>query len=267
VSSLSASAPSSLTGAGVPKARERETRLFRRYARFGDLRAREELFHRLFPLARKLASRYLRAGESPEDILQVAAIGLLKAIDRFDPEQGIAFPTFATPTILGELRRHFRDHAWAIRVSRSDQERVIALSAVSLRLSAQLRRSPTSAEIASATGWTREQVLEALELAGVGRPVSLDERVEGATRDSSTLTEVLGDVDTGFARVEDRAALFFALRRLPERERQVLVLYFFEGLKQSEIGDRIGISQMHVSRILQRALKRANALVHGTRAG
>jgi RNA polymerase sigma-B factor len=242
-------------------------RLFRRYARFGDLRAREELFHRLFPLARKLASRYLRAGEPPDDLLQVAAIGLLKAIDRFDPERGIAFPTFAAPTILGELRRHFRDHTWAVRVPRSDQERVLTLNAVCVRLSAQLGRSPTCAEIAMATGWAREQVLEALEIAGAGRPISLDVPLDAATRDSSTLTEILGDEELGFERVEDRAALVCALRRLPDRERQVLVLYFFEGLKQSEIASRMGISQMHVSRILRRALDRAGALVKGAGAG
>jgi RNA polymerase sigma-B factor len=152
-----------------------------------------------------------------------------------------------------------------MRVPRSDQERVMTMTAVSVRLSARLGRAPTCAEIAIATGWTREQVLEALEIAAAGRPVSLDAPLDDATRDASALTEVLGDEDTGFARVEDRAALSSALCRLPERERQVLVLYFFEGLKQSEIGARIGISQMHVSRILRRALDRANALAHGTR--
>lgn len=237
-------------------------RLFRRYARFGDLRAREELFHRLFPLARKLSSRYLRADESPDDLVQVAAIGLLKAIDRFDPERGTPFPAFAAPTILGELRRHFRDHAWAMRVPRPAQERAMTLSAAEERLSAQLGRSPTAAEIAAATGWTDEQALDALALATARRPLSLDVPVECGDRDSPTLTEVLGGEDAGFARVEARAAVACALRQLPEPERRVLALYFLEGLTQSEIAGRVGVSQMHVSRTLRRALDRANSLVN-----
>lgn len=241
-------------------------RLFRRYARFGDPLAREELFHRLFPLARKLTSRYLRAGESPDELVQVAAIGLLKAIDRFDPERGVAFSTFASPTILGELRRHFRDYTWAIRVSRPAQERATALTAAAERLAARLGRAPTPAEIAAETGWTREQALEALELSSANRPVSLDAPLDDTEGDPVTLGEGLGHEDEGFARVDARAAVVCALRRMPEREREILVLYFLKGLKQSEIAAGVGISQMQVSRTLRRALERANRLVVGVDA-
>jgi RNA polymerase sigma-B factor len=248
-----------------PLARDaiRELRLFRRYARFGDLAAREELFRSFLPLVRSLASRYRQPGEPLDDLLQVAGLGLLKAIDRFDPERGVKFTSYAVPSIAGELKRHFRDRGWSVQVQRSDQERVLAVTACGDRLSSQLGRSPSPREIAAESELSLEEVLDALEVATSARPRSLDAPLRDDDGDYESLGAAVGVEEGGFDLVECRAVASRVLTRLPERERRVLYLRFAEDLTQSEIAERIGVSQMHVSRILRRALERARTLAEG----
>jgi RNA polymerase sigma-B factor len=248
-----------------PLARDavRELRLFRRYGRFGDLAARDELFRRFLPLARSLASRYRQPGEPLDDLLQVAGIGLLKAIDRYDPERGVKFTSYAAPSIAGELKRHFRDRGWSIQVHRSDQERALAVTACGERLSSRLGRSPSPREIAAESELSLEEVLHALEVATSTRPLSLDAPLRDDDGDCESVGDAVGVEEGGFDLVECRAVASRVLQLLSERERQVLYLRFVEDLKQWEIGERIGVSQMHVSRILRRALERARRLAEG----
>src|SRR4051812_6780641 len=236
--------------------RNDEERLFERYHRTGDPTARDELIRRCLPLARSLAGRYARAGESLEDLVQVANVGLIKAVDRFDPTRGIAFSSFAVPSILGELKRHFRDHGWAARVPRPLQERVLKVNGASERFFAANGRAPTPRELAAATGESVEDVLEAREAASAHDSVSLDAPI-GRTEDgSATYSDSVGIEDPRLELVEYRSVVDGAFRALPERERQVLALRFDEDLTQSEIAARVGISQMHVSRLIRRALDR-----------
>ena len=241
----------------------RELRLFRRYARFNDTAAREELFKRFLPLAHQLANRYRQGPEPLDDLVQVAALGLLKAIDRFDADRGTRFTSFAVPCIAGELKRHFRDHGWSMSVPRPAQERALAVSACIERLSARLGRSPTMAEIAEASGLSVGEVLDAVELGTSTRPTSLDAPIPDDEAEWGSVAETIGCEEEGYELVECRAIARDVLRRLPERERRVLLLRFAEDLKQSEIGAQIGVSQMHVSRILRRALGRAQTLAEG----
>ena len=237
--------------------RDVERRLFERYRAYGDSAARDELIRRCLPLARKLAGRYARHGESLDDLMQVASIGLIKAVDRFDPERGNAFSSFAVPSILGELKRHFRDHGWATRVPRPLQERVLKVNAASDRFFAQHGRAPTPRELAAATGETVEDVLEAREAATAHDAVSLDAPLGTASEaGSATYADSVGDEDPRLELVEYRSVVDGAFRALPERERRVLVLRFDEDMTQSEIAAEVGISQMHVSRLIRRALDR-----------
>lgn len=233
-------------------------RLLRRY-RQGDLAARDELVAQLRPVAQRLASRYRHTTEPQEDLEQVAYIGLLKAIDRFDPDLG-PFMRYAVPTILGELKRHFRDRGWALHVSRSLQERFLRVSDAIDELSGRLGRSPTPRDLAEATGLSLEEVLEALEAASAYAPAALDGPRGGADGDEpGTLADTLGFEDERFEMVELGATLAPALRALPERERAILHLRFGEDLTQSEIAERVGLSQMHVSRLLRRSIDRLSA--------
>ena len=236
--------------------RQHELLLFQRYHHDGDLAARDELIRRCLPLARRLASRYARKNEPMDDLLQVASIGLIKAVDRFDPTRGTAFSSFAVPSILGELKRHFRDHGWAARVSRPLQERVLKLNSTSEKLTSRLGRAPTPKELASAMGEPVEDVLEAMEAAGAHDSISLDAPL--STRDDSggTFAETMGADDERLELVEYRSVVDATFRALPARERQVLALRFDEDMTQSEIAQRIGVSQMHVSRLIRRALDR-----------
>lgn len=228
---------------------------FRRLRREGDPRLRDELVERFVPLAHALAARYARGRDSDEDLQQVACVGLLKAVDRFDPERGNSFQTFATPTILGELRRHFRNTSWGIHVSRSIQERALAIRAAADQLVGELRRSPTPAELAERMGATVEEVLEALEQASAASTESLDVPAQpGDDQDGFQQYEVVGALDPGFELVEDQAAVEPALRDLPHEERMVLGLRYFGDMSQAEIARRIGVSQMYVSRLLRRTL-------------
>jgi RNA polymerase sigma-B factor len=245
-------------GAGRDAARER--RLFQRYVRFGDRAARAELIERFLPLARRLAHRYRGDAVSLEDLEQVACIGLVNAIDRFDPERGVRFSTFAVPSILGELKRHFRDHGWAVRVPRPIKDHALQVNRGIDRLRGRLGRSPTAEELAVETGLTVEEVVEAIEAATAIRATSL-EALEAGTEDEPFARSVGGVCDGGLDLVVDRDTVGRCVRGLPELQRQVLYLRFVEDLTQTEIGERVGVSQMQVSRLLRRSLKQARELM------
>jgi RNA polymerase sigma-B factor len=242
-------------------ARHLEELLFARYHRSGDPLAREELIERCMPLARSLAIRYARTGESTDDLVQVASIGLIKAVDRFDPTRGIAFSSFAVPSILGELKRHFRDHGWAARVPRPLQESVLRVNECSDRLAAELGRAPRPREVAAALNVTVEEVLEALEAGAAFDSMSLDAPISRGDDDgAATYADSVGDIDARLEMVEYRSVVAATIRALPPRERKVLVLRFAADMTQSEIAARIGISQMHVSRLIRRSLERLQAV-------
>jgi RNA polymerase sigma-B factor len=244
-------------GADDRAARTREDRrLLEQYHRHGDAAAREALVERFLPLARQLARRYQRGGEPLDDLVQVASLGLLKAIDRFEPDRSTAFSSFAVPTILGELKRHFRDRGWSVRVPRDLQEMTVRVDRTAEELSGELGRAPTPAEIAEHIGITTEQVLEAREAAGAYRAVSLDRPRE---EDEDDASEWMGIEDPGFGVAEDAATVERLMTVLSDREREVLRLRFGEDLTQSEIGARVGVSQMHVSRLIRQALARLRA--------
>jgi RNA polymerase sigma-B factor len=235
-------------------AREAERQLLLRYHRWGDLAARDELVERLLPLARDLARRYANGQEPLDDLQQVASLGLVKAIDRFDPDHGSKFTSYAAPTILGELRRHFRDQGWALHVPRDLQERALALRRANEALSKKLGRSPKVREVAAALGCSVEQALEAAEAAASYETTSLDTPVVRQDQDSVALVDLLGDEDPAYELVEHRDAIAGAWRELPDLQRDVLELRFMHDMTQREIGLRLGYSQMHVSRLLRRAL-------------
>jgi RNA polymerase sigma-B factor len=238
-------------------ARAEERALFLRMAQDPSPAARDALVERFMPLARQLARRYHTAAEL-EDLEQVAAIGLLKAIKRFDPERGLAFSTFAFPTIAGELKRYLRDHSWSVRVPRRVQELHIRLQRETGELSSRLGRAPTVSELATHVDCTVEQVLEARQAVTARRPASLDAPPRGTDDPGEPGIDVAID-DAGFAAAEDAAVLGDLMAILPERERLVLRLRFEEDRTQTEIGEIVGISQMHVSRLIRRALERLQA--------
>jgi RNA polymerase sigma-B factor len=224
--------------------------LLSRWHEDGDRAARAELAERMLPLARSLARRYAGKGEPLDDLEQVASLGLLKAIDRFDVSRDVRFATFAVPTIAGELKRHFRDRGWMLRVPRDIQElsaRVVRSREV---LTRELGRSPTVPEVADALGTGVEQVLDALRAADAYRMMSLDEPLaEGA----GALDAIGGD-DEGYELAEHRVLLRRGLDRLGEREREIVRLRYYEGLTQREIARAVGVSQMHVSRLIRRSI-------------
>jgi RNA polymerase sigma-B factor len=235
-------------------ARARADRRLLERAHAGDQAARAALVDRFLPLARQLARRYQRGGELLDDLNQVASLGLLKAIDRFDPERATAFSSFAVPTILGELKRHFRDKGWSVRVPRDLQELAVRVDRVTDELSRQLGRAPSVAEIAEQIGTTAEQVLEAREASAAYRAVSLDRTRDEDDENDSGMAAHVGIEDPGFGVAEDAATVERLMRVLSEREREVLRLRFAEDLTQSEIGNRVGVSQMHVSRLIRHAV-------------
>jgi len=233
--------------------------LLRRYHEGGDLSAREQLIERYMSLVRSLARRYAYRGEQLEDLVQIGAIGLIKAIDRFDVDRGVELTTYATPNIIGEIKRHFRDKGWSVRVPRGLQELNIQLSRLLEELTVQLSRSPTIAELAKAAGVTDEEVLEALESGRAYSSLSLS--VGGSQDEEGELDplESLGTEEPRYALAEDLALLAPGFRVLDERERRILHLRFFEGLTQSQIAQQVGISQMHVSRLIRRSLEKIRA--------
>ena len=230
--------------------------LLRRYHEQGDLAARDELIEQYMSLVRSLARRYAYRGEQLDDLVQIGAIGLIKAIDRFDMSRGVELTTYATPNIIGEIKRHFRDKGWAVRVPRGLQELSVQLSKIVENLTVQLSRSPTIAEIAKEAGVEEEQVLEAIESGRAYSSVSLSAGSIGDEDGELDPLETLGTSEHEYEVSEDRAMLEPGFRVLDERERQILHLRFFEGLTQSQIAAQIGISQMHVSRLIRRALEK-----------
>jgi RNA polymerase sigma-B factor len=212
---------------------------------------REEMVMQYLPLARSLARRYAHRGDV-DDLNQVASLALLKAIDRFDPDRGLAFSSFAVPTILGELKRYFRDKGWMVRVPRDVQELNLRINKISESLTSELGRSPTPSELADRTDATVEQVLEARAANSAHRPESLDKPV---TEDGEPLLDLAGgSIDLGYERAETAAVVDGLLSRLGAREREILRLRFEEDLTQAEIGERMGISQMHVSRLIRNSI-------------
>jgi RNA polymerase sigma-B factor len=238
----------------------RDSILFNRYRRDDDRRARDELIARKLPLAKALARRYAIRRSEREDLGQVAAMGLVKAVDRYDPSLGTAFSSFAVPTITGELRRHLRDTTWAAHVPRGTQELAVELGKFIDELSAETGRSPTIADLVRASGRAPEEVLEALDARQAFDADSLDAPAREGDDDDGPRHEQVGAPDEGFDAVVDRATIQSMVERLPQRERELLRLRFDEGLTQRQIGKRLGISQMHVSRLLRRALDRASVL-------
>ncbi len=234
------------------KARDELRGKFEEYAKTRDRGLRDELITAHMGLAEYLARRFTNRGEPLDDLVQVASLGLLKAVDRFDPERGLEFSTYATPTIVGELKRHFRDKGWAVRVPRRVQELHLRLGSVVSTLSQELGRSPTVGEIAHAAAVSEEEVLEAIEAGHAYRFTSLDAPTGGD--DDTSLASQLGKEDQGLIDSEHRVTLSPLIAQFPARERTILHLRFFEGLTQSEIAGRLGISQMHVSRLLARSL-------------
>ena len=217
---------------------------------------REKLVDQYIGLVEFLARRFRNRGELLEDLVQVGTIGLLKAIDRFDLDREVEFSTYATPTIVGEIKRHFRDKGWAVRVPRRLQELHLELTKVIGNLGQELGRSPTVTEIAEAAGTTEEVVLEGMEIAQAYNFTSLDAPLDSDDSESSSFADQIGTEDDQLANLEYRAALAPEMAKLPERERRILYLRFYRAMTQSEIADRLGISQMHVSRLLNRTLIR-----------
>ena len=230
--------------------------LLRRYHEDGDLQAREQLIEQYMSLVRSLARRYSYRGEQLEDLVQIGAIGLIKAIDRFDLERGVELTTYATPNIIGEIKRHFRDKGWSVRVPRGLQELNVQLSRLVEQLTVQLARSPTIPELAKAAGVEEEEVLEALESGRAYTSLSLSAGGGGGDEDDLDPLESLGTEEHQYEVSEDRAVLAPGFKALDDRERKILQLRFFEGLTQSQIAQQVGISQMHVSRLIRRSLEK-----------
>ncbi|MDP9394948.1 MAG: SigB/SigF/SigG family RNA polymerase sigma factor [Actinomycetota bacterium] len=248
--------PAPTSGVGVDRERTRE--LFARLAGLaegapGRQAVRDALVEQHLPLVEHLARRFRNRGEPYDDLVQVATIGLIKSVDRFDPERGVEFSTYATPTIVGEIKRHFRDKGWAVRVPRRLQELRLSLSAATSELSQRNGRSPTVAELAQHIGISEEEVLEGLESANAYSTLSLDAGDQGDD-EQMAVVDTLGVDDEGLEGVEYRESLKPMLERLPAREKKILLLRFFRGMTQSEIAAEVGISQMHVSRLLARTL-------------
>ncbi|WP_436497280.1 RNA polymerase sigma factor SigF [Actinokineospora sp. HUAS TT18] len=216
--------------------------------------AREELITEYLPVAEHIAQRFSHRGEAHDDLLQVATVGLINAVDRFDPERGTEFLAFAIPTIMGEVRRHFRDTGWSVRVPRRLQERHLALSAANSELAQRLGRAATPSELAAHLGLSKEEVYEGIEAGNVYRSQSLDELL-GPDQDDGPVADRIGIEDDALEGVEFHETLRPLLAQLPPRERRILLLRFYGNLTQTEIARRVGLSQMHVSRLLSKTLK------------
>jgi RNA polymerase sigma-B factor len=252
VTTISATAPARRDGLeqnGDP------SELFRRWREDGDARARELLVRHFTPLARSLARRYAHTSEPFEDLAQIASLGLLKALDRFDPDRATAFASFAVPTILGELRRYFRDSSWGVHIPRDLQERALKVGSAQEELTKQNRHAPTVSELAVYLELDTEEVLDALQAAQAYDALPLDAPAGSRGEDEGmTLLDALGEEDERYEWVDLDATVAVALESLPTRERAIIRLRFIEELSQAEIGQRIGISQMQVSRLLRHSL-------------
>jgi RNA polymerase sigma-B factor len=270
----------SVTSSGIPEsqatvksvadaARTDVKALHRRWARDHDPAAREALVERYQGLARSLATRYAPGSETIDDLVQVANIGLLGALDRFDPERGLAFRSFAVPTILGELRRHFRNTRWDVHMPRGIQERFVLVQRASEQLTGILGRLPTQADLADKLELTTEQIVEALSARDGFNALSLD-RPLGDDDDGDerrALVDTIGEVEARYDLVAYRNALLGTMRALPERECESLLLRFSLDLTEAEIADRVGLSQMQVSRLLRRSLDRLRTVAAASESG
>jgi RNA polymerase sigma-B factor len=231
-----------------------EYELLTRVRQQKDQAAREELITRYLPLVRSLARRFISRGQPLEDLIQVGSIGLIKAIDRFDLERGVELSTYATPTILGEIKRYFRDKGWAVKVPRALQDLNVRLNRVIEHMTVDLQRSPTIAELAAATQVSEEEVVEALESGRAYSSVSIFSGGSGEDEESLELLDCLGQEEQAYDLFEQRRVLAPAMERLDPRERLILHLRFFEGMTQTQVAARIGISQMHVSRLIRKSI-------------
>ncbi|WP_303131716.1 SigB/SigF/SigG family RNA polymerase sigma factor [uncultured Olsenella sp.] len=236
------------------KGRTRE--LFRRYKEEGDEEAREQLIESHLNLVRFLASKFKNRGEPLDDLIQVGSIGLIKAIDRFDPERGLEFTTFATPTITGEIKRHFRDKGWSVRVPRRLQELSAKVNQVTDELTKELQRSPSVEEIARELDSTVDEVLEAMESSSAYSSVSLEAPSSGGDDDSPSVLDHYASEDEELASSDDRMVIEDTIRDFSPREQEIIRMRFIDGLTQVEIAKRLGISQVQVSRLLRRTLKK-----------
>ena len=236
--------------------KDRTRELFRRYKLEGDSDARDQLIVNHLNLVRFLASKFKNRGESLEDLVQVGTIGLIKAIDRFDPERGLEFTTYATPTIMGEIKRHFRDKGWSVRVPRRLQELSAKVNQVTDELTNQLQRSPSVEEIAESLGITVDEVLEAMESSSAYSSVPLEGGGSSEDEESPSVIDHYVTEDADLAASDDRIVLEEAIQDFSPRERDVIHMRFVDGLTQVEIAENLGISQVQVSRLLRRTLRR-----------
>jgi RNA polymerase sigma-B factor len=248
------------TIATAPAAAGDTSVLFPRWHEQRDQRARDALIERFLPLAHRLARRYVGSGEPYEDLFQIASLGLVKAVERFDPDRGYAFSTFAVPTIVGELKRYFRDAAWAVHVDRGAKDRARQTAQAERAITARTGRAPTVRELAQYLERSEEDVLEALQTIDAYDAISLDAPTQMGDEGSASRIDTIGGCDERLQLVDDATTVYAAAKHLPKRERQVLLLRFAEDLPQTEIAERIGVSQMHVSRLLRSALKRLRDL-------
>ncbi|BCI52075.1 RNA polymerase sigma factor SigF [Mycolicibacterium litorale] len=219
-------------------------------------RQRDRIVERCLPLADHIARRFDGRGEPRDDLVQVARVGLVNAVIRFDVDAGSDFVSFAVPTIMGEVRRHFRDNSWSVKVPRRLKELHLRLGSATAELSQRLGRAPTASELAEELGMDRDEVVEGLVAGSSYNTLSIDSGGNSGNEDAPAIADTLGDVDMGLDQIENREALRPLLAALPERERMVLLLRFFENLTQTQIAERVGISQMHVSRLLAKSLTR-----------
>ena len=252
--------PNRVSQTGRVAERHEQALLFKRWQDDGDPDARDRLVKRFMPLARKLARRYTGANEPFEDLLQVATVGLLLAINRFDAERGTAFTSFAVPTILGELRRYFRDLGWAVHVPRATQDRALKVETAEKQLIGRLGRSPTASQLAQFLEWSVEDVIEALEARAGHHASSLYAPRDSGDAEQSELIDEIGSVDEGYDLVDARLSLAAAARRLPYSERRVLELRCTGDLTQAQVGEMLGISQMQVSRLQRQLVARIRAM-------
>lgn len=241
--------------------------LFLRWKTHGDERAREALVQRFMPLARSLARRYDRSSEPFEDLLQVASLGLLKALDRFDPDRGFSFASFAIPTILGEMRRYFRDSGWSVHVPRGNQERALRVRDAQEVLANEHGRAPTVNQIAEYLEMSSNEVIDALMALQAYESLSLDAPRPGADDDAITYGDAVGGEDERYELIELDATVVSVLDQIPAREREILRMRFVEDLTQTQIAARVGVSQMQVSRLLRRSLDQLRELTQGADEG
>jgi RNA polymerase sigma-B factor len=244
---------------GAPAAAAGSAELFYRWRLHGDRGARDKLIERSLPLARKLARRYVPSSEPYEDLVQVASLGLVKAVERFDPSRGFAFTSFAVPTIVGELKRYFRDSGWALHVDRGAQERARKVIDAQHEISGKTGHAPTVGELAQYLEMSDEEILDGLQTAAAYDAVSLDAPLQGDDG-STTRLESIGNDDDRLELIDDQAMIFAAAKQLPQREREILFLRFGEDLTQTEIAERVGVSQMQISRLLRKSLERLRKL-------